>query len=245
MDDRIDAVRGLARSYLFEDIDEADLAPLAAVAGVRRLSRGEYLWRPGEPADEIMVVVEGEVKDSVVDADGNEVTHFVHGPGMTFGEPGFFAVDAHRIVAAIALAPTTVLRLHRRDLVPFMERHPSIKDRALEGLASNTRWQSTLIASMYSRSLADRVALRLLELVDSGFTEHDGPRSTPRISQSTLAAMIGVSRENVNRALASLGAAGLVRHEKGRYILIDEDGLRAHIARDWPIAGRRDHRRDP
>jgi len=70
-DGRPDAVRGLARSYLFEDLDEADLAPLAAAARVNRLVRGEYLWRPGEPADEIVVVVEGEVKDSVVDADGN------------------------------------------------------------------------------------------------------------------------------------------------------------------------------
>ena len=241
----VDAVEGLARSYLFEDLDRADLAPLAAAARSQRLVRGEYLWRPGDPADELVVVVEGEVKDSVVDADGNEVTHFVHGPGMTLGEPGYFAVDANRIVAVIALAPTTVLRLHRRDLAPFMDRHPSIKDRALEGLASNTRWQSTLIASMFGRSLADRVALRLLELVDSGFTGQDGPRSTPRISQSTLGAMIGVSRENVNRALSALTAAGFVRHEKGRYVLVDEDGLRAHIARDWPIAGRRDRRLDP
>jgi CRP/FNR family transcriptional regulator, cyclic AMP receptor protein len=241
----VDVVAGLAQSYLFEDLDPTDLAPLAAAATARRLVRGEYLWRAGEPADELVVVVQGEVKDSVVDADGNEVTHFVHGPGMTFGEPGFFAVDALRIVSVIALAPTSVILLRRRDLVPFMDKHPSIKDRALEGLASNTRWQSTLIASMYSRSLADRVALRLLELVDSGFETEGGLPSTPRISQSTLAAMIGVSRENVNRALSSLTAAGLIRQEKGHYMLLDEAGLRARIARDWPIAGRRDRRLDP
>jgi CRP-like cAMP-binding protein len=161
---------------------------------------------------------------------------------MTFGEPGFFAVDRRRIVSVVALAATVLIRLDRRDLVPYMDKHQSIKDRALEGLASNTRWQSTLIASLFNRSLADRVALRLLELVDSGYERHDGLPSTPRISQSTLAAMIGVSRENVNRALAALTGEGLIRQEKGQYVLLNEAALRDHLARDWPIAGRRDRR---
>jgi CRP-like cAMP-binding protein len=238
----VDVLTGLSRSYLFEDLDRADLAALAAAATTRRLVRGEHLWQIGDPAEEILVVYEGEVKDSVVDTDGNEVTHFVHGPGMTFGEPGFFAVDRRRIVSVVALAATVLIRLDRRDLVPFMDKHQSIKDRALEGLASNTRWQSTLIASLFNRSLADRVALRLLELVDSGYEPHDGLPSTPRISQSTLAAMIGVSRENVNRALAALTGAGLIRQEKGQYVLLNEAALRDHLARDWPIAGRRDRR---
>ena len=146
MQQAVDVLGGLSRSYLFEDLDRADLAALAAAATTRRLVRGEHLWQIGDPAEEILVVYEGEVKDSVVDTDGNEVTHFVHGPGMTFGEPGFFAVDRRRIVSVVALAATVLIRLDRRDLVPFMDKHQSIKDRALEGLASNTRWQSTLIA---------------------------------------------------------------------------------------------------
>ncbi len=242
MRDLVDLVTGLSRSYLFEDLTPAQIAPLAEVATTRRLVRGEYAWRVGDPADEIAVVLAGEVKDCVVDADGNEVTHFVHGPGMTFGEPGFFAVDKQRIVSVVALAPTVLVCLSRRDLVPFMRSHPTISERALEGLASNTRWQTMLIASLFSRSLADRVALRLLELVDSGPVREDGLPSTPRISQSTLAAMIGVSRENVNRALAGLVAEGFIRQDKGQYILLDEAGLRGRIARDWPIAARRDRR---
>jgi CRP-like cAMP-binding protein len=77
-----------------------------------------------------------EVKDILVSVDGEEVIHFVHGPGMTFGEAGFFSVDRVRIVDVVAVAPTTILRLDRRDLGPFMARYPQVKDRALEGLAS-------------------------------------------------------------------------------------------------------------
>jgi CRP-like cAMP-binding protein len=233
---------GLARSYLFEDLSREQLAPLAERATTRSLVRGEYLFRVGAPAHEIWVVLSGEVKDSIVDADGHELTHWVYGPGMTFGEPGFFAVDHKRLVEIVASAPSVLIRLDRQDLAPFMAQHLSVKDRALERLASNTRWHTMMIASTVRRSLADRVGLRLLELVASNHDRPAGAPVTPKISQSTLAAMVGVSRENVNRALASLTADGLVLFDNGRYRLVDEAGLRKRIARDWPIAEPRDRR---
>ena len=240
-----DVAAGLARSYLFEGLSTEELEPLAATVTTRQLVRDEVLIRPGDPADEIYVVLSGEMRDSVVEAAGDEVVHFLHGPGMTFGEPGFFAVDHRRVVEVVAVAPSVVIRLGRRELVPFMARHPSIKDRVLEKLASNSRWQTTMISSLMNRSLADRLVLRLLELVDSSPERAAGSSRTPKISQSTLAAMVGVSRENVNRALSALAANGSIRRENGRYVLVDEERLRREIARDWPLAARRERRLDP
>jgi len=145
-------------------------------------------------------------------------------------------------VEVVAVAPSVVIRLGRRELEPFMARHPSIKDRVLEKLASNTRWQTTMIAALLNRSLTDRLVLRLLELVDSSPDRRAGLAVTPKISQLTLAAMVGVSRENVNRALSALAARGLIRQEQGRYVLLDEARLRRELATDWPLAARRDHR---
>jgi len=237
-----DVLAGLARSYLFEDLTVDEIRPLAATASTRELVRGERLCHLGDPADEIWVVLSGEVKDSVVDVEGFEVIHFVHGPGMTLGEPGFFAVERTRIVEVIAVEPSTVIRLDRRDLVPFMAKHLQVKDRVLEALASNTRWQTTMISSAARRPLADRLILRLLELAEPSPQPNPGEAITPKISQSTLAAMVGVSRENVNRALSALTADGSIRQEGGRYVLVDEERLRREVARDWPLAGRRDRR---
>jgi len=242
---RPEIAAGLSRSYLFGSVSAEELEVLAANCTTRQLVRGEFLFHQGDRADEIFVVLSGEVKDSVVDADGYEVIHFVHGPGMTFGEPGFFAVEHTRILDVIAIAPSVIVRIDRRDLVPFMERHPSIKDRALEGLSSNTRWQTTMISSQATRPLTDRLVLRLLELADSSPERFAGRPATPKISQSTLAAMIGVSRENVNRALSALAADGSIRQEGGRYVLVDEECLRDKVSRHWPLAGRRDKRLDP
>ena len=57
--------------------------------------------------------------------------------------------------------------------------------------------------------------------------------------------MVGVSRENVNRALSALTAQGSIRQENGQYVLVDEQRLRLELARDWPLAARRDHRFGP
>jgi CRP-like cAMP-binding protein len=154
-------------------------------------------------------------------------------------------VDHRRVLEVVAVAPSVVIRLGRRELEPFMARHPSIKDRVIEKLASNTRWQTTMISALLSRSLTDRLVLRLLELVDSSPDHRAGLAVTPKISQSTLAAMVGVSRENVNRALSGLAARGLIRQEQGRYVLLDEARLRRELATDWPLAQRRDQRVAP
>lgn len=239
-----DVLAGLSRSYLFEGMTPEQLGPLAAAGTTRRLVRGEFIFHLGDPADEIFVVLSGELKTFVVDTDGYEVVHFLHGPGMTVGEPGYFSVERSRIVETVAVVPSTLIRLHRRELAPFMERHGNVKDRALEGLASNTRWQTTMISSLATRPLADRLVLRLLELVDSSPERLPGQAVTPKITQSTLAAMVGVSRENVNRALAALMTDGSIRHERGRYVLVDEERLRRDLGRDWPLVGRRDRRVD-
>jgi len=102
-----------------------------------------------------------------------------------------------------------------------------------------------MISSLATKPLVDRLVLRLLELVDSSPSQRPSPAVTPAVSQVTLAAMVGVSRENVNRALAVLIARGDIRREKGRYVLIEEDRLRQQVVHGvGPVAQRRDHRLD-
>lgn len=101
----------LSRSYLFEGLILEDLRPLAAVATTRELVRGEYVWHAGDHAAGLYVVPRGEVQDFVLDADGRQVGHTVHGPGMTVGEPGYFSAERDRSVANMAMVPATLIRL--------------------------------------------------------------------------------------------------------------------------------------
>ena len=237
-----DALRVLSRSYLFEGLSAETLAPLAAVATSRSLVRGEHLWHPDDPANELYVVASGEMKSYLSGPNGEELVHLLHGPGMTVGEPGYFSVERMRSVANVATAPAVVIRLDRRDLDPFMHRNTSTLDRALEGLAGIARWYGNRVMALELRPLRDRILLWLLDLVESS-ASGDGRAVTAAVSQTTLAAMTGVSRENVNRALAGLMADGTLRREGNRYVLVDEQRLRAEVARDWPVPWSRDRRR--
>ena len=79
----------------------------------------------------------------------------------------------------------------------------------MEALASDLRWQTNLITSILTRPLTERLVLLLLEQFDSTPERQSGQAVTPRITQSTLAAMIGVSRKR-NRALAALALDGSI-----------------------------------
>jgi len=188
------------------------------------------------------VVIAGQLKDSMINLDGDEVVHFVFDPGKTVGEPGYFATERDRIVRLTATVPTEVVCLHRRHLDPVFADHPVLKDRVLERLASNARLQANMFAALATRPLADRLVLRLLELVESNRGSCHGPARTPNISQATLAAMVGVSRENVNRALSALVTEGLIRRDGGGYVLVDEAALREVVARDFHPTQPRDIR---
>ena len=113
---------------------------------------------------------------------------------MVIGEPGFFSAERNRVMALVAVEPSTMLVLDREQLTPFLQRHPDVTMRALEGLASIARGQTELITALARRSLQDRLVLRLLDLAETNTEHPDGAAVTPKISQSTLASMVGVSR---------------------------------------------------
>ena len=234
-----DRTAALLATYLFGDLTPAELEPLARSAPVRTLVRGEYVFHVGDPADALYVVVAGRLKDTVDTEDGEEVIYSIDLPGMVLGEPGFFAPERNRILGVVALEPSTVLVLERQNLLPFLERHPRVLMRLLERLATMARFGTEVIVTLARRPLAERLLLRLLVLAESGgdgrANGDSGEVVTPRVSQGDLAAMVGSSREHVNRGLAKLAADGLLRIEGNRYVITDPDRLRREMFPGWPL----------
>jgi CRP-like cAMP-binding protein len=233
--DAIDIPAALGRSYLFAGLGDDELAALAAQVRVRTLVPGEHLCHRGDAANNVWVIVTGETKVITVDVDGDELIHFLQGPGMTGGEPGFFAPERERMVDVVAAQRTSFIRIERPTLESFLGCHPEVKDRIIEKMAQTWRWYAGALVSLAMRPLVDQIAARLLELADAEGRRTDGTLVTPRVSQTTLARMLGVSRENLNRALAQLIRDGSVRRDGGRYQLIGEPRLRARLGDDLPI----------
>jgi CRP/FNR family transcriptional regulator len=219
---------------LFADVSPAELEPLAGAATIRRAVRGEHIFDAGDPADAVYVVVAGQLKDTIYSDDGEEVTHFLWEPGQYLGEVGFFARTRQRVMTLIALEPSTLLVLGRTALTTFLDHHPRVALTLLEHVASTSQWQTGMFLSLARRPLADRLILRLLDLAETSGSVEADRATTPRISQSTLAAMVGASRENVNRAVAVLAADGTLRVDRGRYVIADPDRVRRRVIAGAP-----------
>lgn len=234
----VDPAAVLLGTHMFGDLTAAEVDPLARAAIVRRYGKGEHIFEVGDPADTMLVVVSGRGRDSILTPDGDEFMHAMWEPGMIVGEAGVFAPDHTRIMAFIAVEPTVVLALPGDYLISFLLRHPITMQRALEVVAAHARAVTVQLAARSLRSLRERVLLHLLELAEANPARADGSAVTPPVSQSMLSTMVGVSRENVNRALAALSAEGVVRAESGAYVVVNRDRAWREVTGGGPEVAR-------
>ncbi len=237
----VDVTRSLLKSYLFQDLSPAEVDALAARATVLVVRRGEHVFRVGDPADEIYVLATGQIREYTLDRDGNEYVSELFARGGVFGEPGAFAAERTRVVNEVAVTPSEVIRIGRDVLFRFLLDHPPALLRLLEGLANEARVAVEDVRRMAYADVLRRVGDRLLLLAEThGEPRADGSiRIALRLSQSELAAMVGCTRENANRALTSFTRQGLVRVVGRQIEVLDHRRLASAIERQDPVLLRR------
>jgi CRP-like cAMP-binding protein len=221
----LDALRGCR---VFGDLPDAELAALARVSRLVTIPRGKAIWREGDRAEALLIVAQGSMKVTVADPDGNEVVLHLWGEGDTAGEPALFSPRIERrLTNAEAIEDTRLLLIPREQLLTFLATHRSAMESMLARLADIVRQQTAMLVEAAFYDVAARVARRLLELCDShGRRSAGGVRIMLPLPQRTLAGMATASRENVNRALRRLTAAGAIRRERGCILVINAEMLR-------------------
>jgi CRP/FNR family cyclic AMP-dependent transcriptional regulator len=220
----------LHESHIFQDLDQGDLQPL--LPHVRRvdLARGAHLWEEGDKAIALYVVVTGQLKTFRIGLSGGQIITQVAAPGDLFGHPGLFIPGERRGTHAEAMEPSVCLSVPRAPLIAFLHQHPRAMDRMLEALALMCWSVTGVLSDVTFQDIRARVARMLLALADThGESTLAGVRIGMKLSQGTLAGLVGASRENVNRALAAFVANGDLRHDDGFFTLIAPDGLRAAV----------------
>jgi CRP-like cAMP-binding protein len=231
---RADPVRVLLSSYLFQDLSPAELQPLAKSLQSRDYLRGEYVFHAGDAAESLYVLSAGQVKYFMTTVEGDEWVLEILTPGAVFGEPGLFAPERTRVVDALAMEPSSALFVGRGQLLGFLQRHQPAMMRMLEGLATDARATIETVTEIGFLQIQGRVVRKLLELATThGQQREDGSVEIAlSVSQTTMAGLIGASRENVNRALGALTAGGSLQVVDGRFVIADPAGLRTE-ARGW------------
>ena len=224
----MDAAAILLRTPLFGDLSPSDVDELLPDLLERRYSRGETIWHEDDPADVLVVVAEGQLKAHRVSPDGRELIVLVITAVGVTGEVGLFHPAGVRWFGLTAMTSARCLMIWRAPLLSFMSRHPAAMQRMLEQLAVTAVSAANSFSGMAFDDIGHRVASLLLSIADEhGEHTPDGLRLLPRLSQGELAAQVAASRENVNRSLAALVAAGVVSQRKGHFYVHDRDRLEA------------------
>jgi CRP/FNR family cyclic AMP-dependent transcriptional regulator len=183
-------------------------------AGVARkiaeFRRGESIYSQGEAADSVMYVQKGGVKLSVLNGSGKEAVVAMFGPSDFFGE-GCMAGQPMRIGTATAITPTTILVIEKEELLRVLHAEHELSDQFIAYmLAHNIRVEEDLIDQLFNSS-EKRLARTLLLLARYG--KQDQPdRILSKVSQETLAKMIGTTRSRVNFFMNKFRKLGFVEY---------------------------------
>ena len=173
--------------------------------------RGEAIFTQGDPCDHVLYIQAGGVKLSVLSKTGREAVVAMLGPGDFFGEGGL-AGQAFRMGSAAAITPSTILLIDKDRMVKLLHRQHGMSDRFISHMLSrNIRIEEDLIDQLFNSS-EKRLARTLLLLARYG--KQDKPsRVVPRISQETLAEMVGTTRSRVNFFLNKFKKLGFIEYK--------------------------------
>jgi CRP/FNR family transcriptional regulator, cyclic AMP receptor protein len=172
--------------------------------------RGESIFTQGDACEDVLYIQSGGVKLSVLSKTGREAVVAMLGPGDFFGE-GCLAGQALRMGNATAITPSVILIVAKDKMVRLLHQQHDMSDRFIAHMLSrNIRIEEDLVDQLFNSS-EKRLARALLLLARYG--KPDKPaRVVPRISQETLADMIGTTRSRVNFFLNKFKKLGFIEY---------------------------------
>jgi CRP/FNR family cyclic AMP-dependent transcriptional regulator len=183
---------------------------------VAEYQRAEKVYSQGDSATSVMYIQKGGIKLSVVNEVGKKAVVAMLGPGDFFGEGGM-AGQLVRIGTATAITATTLLVIENEEMVRVLHTEPSFSYHFLAFiLARIIRIEEDLVDQLFNSS-EKRLARTLLLLTRYGM--QDKPETMlPKISQGTLAEMIGATRSRVNFFMNKFRKLGFIGYDGGLHI---------------------------
>jgi CRP/FNR family transcriptional regulator, cyclic AMP receptor protein len=215
---------------LLTDLPDRLTSGLLAHATPRHLSADEVLFLAGDPGDGFYRLDEGLLKVSIASVTGAERILAILGPGSIVGDLSI--IDGKpRSATVTALRDCKLRFVSRAAFEAFAGKKPEIYVDLTQLLAARLRDTDQLVAAESFLPLKGRVARALLDLAHAFGKNVGGGRVVIRqkVSQSDLAAMAGIARENVSRIMNDWIRAKIVTRLSGYYCLEDPAKLEREI----------------
>jgi CRP/FNR family transcriptional regulator, cyclic AMP receptor protein len=201
----------LKRKRVFDAQTFLDSAGVART--VKEFKKAAVVYSQGDPATSVIHIQKGGVKLTVVNEDGKEAVVAILGPGDFFGE-GCLAGQPIRMGTASANMPSTVLIIEKAHMLKVLHEQHALSDRFITFmLARNIRIEEDLVDQLFNSS-EKRLARTLLLLARYG--KEDQPHGVLyKVSQETLAEMIGTTRSRVNFFMNKFRKLGFIQYNGG------------------------------
>jgi CRP/FNR family cyclic AMP-dependent transcriptional regulator len=175
--------------------------------------RNRTVFVQGEAADSIFYIHKGKVKLTVVSKQGKEAVVAILGPGDFFGE-GCLAGQSVRMFTASTIAECSIMKLQRGAVIGVLHGEPTFSELFIGYLLSrNIRIQEDLVDQLFNSS-EKRLARVLLLLANFGKEGKPEP-VIPKISQETLAEIVGTTRSRVSHFMNKFRKLGFIDYNGG------------------------------
>jgi CRP/FNR family transcriptional regulator, cyclic AMP receptor protein len=187
---------------------------LATVNHGRALSEvraGRVIFSQGDAADSVFYIVGGKIKLAVTSEQGREAVVGLLGEGDFFGENCLMALPL-RLATATTMTNATVMRVEKAEMIRALHAEPAFAEVFTAHLLTrNSRIEADLVDHLFNSSEM-RLARTLLLLADFG-KEGKPVRITPKISQETLAEMVGTTRPRVSFFMNKFRKLGFIDYD--------------------------------
>jgi CRP-like cAMP-binding protein len=211
-----------------------NVAAFLASAGLGRrivqIAPKRAFYSQGDPADSVFYLQKGRAKITVVSQAGKEATISLVTPGEFVGEGALVAADGLRLSTATAMTACTALKIGRDEMIRVMHEEHAFSDMFLKFLLERSmRIQADLVDQLFNSS-EKRLARILLLMAEFG-KPGEREQYIPKISQETLAEMIGTTRSRVSffmnrfRKLGFIGYNGRIMVHKSLLNVVLHDDL--------------------
>lgn len=211
---------------LFALLSADDQQKLAALLGQRSVGKGGFLFHKGDEGTALYIIFKGMIRIVVPSKLGDEVTLAVLTDGDFFGEMALLD-GLPRSADAVAMEDTHLYVLDRSDFLFFLSHHEQAVRAIMQVLSLRLRRTDDMVAEVCFMNVSVRLAKKLIDLAVSSHRGDQGNRPDEvHLTQRELAAMIGVSRETINKELKILRDKGIVTTARNTIVIRNMERLR-------------------
>ena len=195
---------------------------LSTINGGRKIEafpKKQTIFAQGDPSDSIFYIQEGKVKLAVVSKIGKEATIGILNKGDFFGE-GCLTGQPLRLASATAMTDCSVMKIDKKSMIEVLHREHAFSDMFVAYLLTrNIRYEEDLVDQLFNSS--EKRLTRILLLL-ARFGKAGTPETViPKISQESLAEMVGTTRSRVSFFMNRFRKLGLIDYHAG-------DALQVH-----------------